>query len=47
MAREDLGNRAQEYARLNNLTIGEQLGYGDHGIVFAAKFQAKSGQCAV
>jgi hypothetical protein len=40
MARADLLRRVQDYAGRSNLVVGEQLGYGMHGIVFAARFQA-------
>ena len=39
MGRTDLLRRAQDYARRTNLLVDEQLGYGVHGIVFAAKNQ--------
>jgi hypothetical protein len=47
MSRTDLLRRVEEYAHRNNLAVGEQLGYGVHGIVFAAKYQTKGGQVAV
>jgi hypothetical protein len=43
----DLHQRAREYAHRNNLLIGERLGSGVHGIVFAVKHQTKSGRFAL
>ena len=47
MGRTDLQLRVQEYARRKSLVVGEQLGYGVHGIVFTAKYQTKGGQVAL
>jgi hypothetical protein len=47
MSRTGLLRRVQDYAQGNNLLLGEQLGYGLHGIVFTAKYQTKGGQCAL
>jgi hypothetical protein len=47
MDRTDLLRRIQEYADRHGLTIGEQLGYGVHGIVFAARCQTESGRIAL
>src|SRR6185295_16724799 len=47
MNRVDLQRRAQEYADSKQLIIAEQLGYGLHGIVFAANYQTKAARCAI
>jgi hypothetical protein len=47
MARADLVRRAQEYAGCKGLALGQQLGSGVHGIVYAAAYQAESGRSAV
>ena len=36
---DELLIRAQDYAQRNHLALGEQLGFGIHGIVFAIKSQ--------
>jgi|GEM_PF-3683549 len=38
--KDELRDRAQEYARQNGLALGDELGAGVHGIVFL--FQAYS-----
>src|SRR6516164_1334851 len=38
---------AQEYAKRNRVLLGEQLGYGIHGIVLAGKRQDKGGKVAI
>ena len=44
MARKDeLVSRAQEYAQRNALTLGDELGFGVHGIVLSAESQIKTG----
>jgi hypothetical protein len=43
----ELIRRAQEYCNRNKLVLGKQLGFGVHGIVFAAKNQAQGGQSAI
>src|SRR5713226_5064562 len=44
MARKDeLVRRAEEYAQQNDLRLGEQLGFGVHGIVLSAQCQVKTG----
>jgi hypothetical protein len=47
MGRTDLHRRIDAYAHRNYLDVGEQLGYGVHGIVFAAKYQTKGGRIAL
>src|SRR5438552_53360 len=47
MSRADLHRRVQDYARQHRLELGEHLGFGVHGIVFAAKYQTKGGRCAL
>lgn len=47
MDRADLHRRVQDYAHTNHLLIGAQLGYGVHGIVFAAEYQTKGGRVAL
>jgi hypothetical protein len=47
MGRTDLHRRLQEDAHRNDLVVGEQLGYGLHGIVFAVKHPTKGGRFAV
>ncbi|MCI0642412.1 MAG: hypothetical protein L0Y72_02600 [Gemmataceae bacterium] len=45
--REELVRRAIQYAQSNNLTLGEQLGFGVHGIVYALKSEPGAGQPAI
>lgn len=40
--KEELSRRAREYAQRYQLTIGEELGFGVHGIVFAVESQTKT-----
>lgn len=40
---DDLDNLAERYAALRGITLRERLGYGIHGIVFAAEDNAKPG----
>ena len=47
MDRTDLHRRIRDFAHRNKLVIGEQLGHGMHGIVFAANYQTKAGRCAL
>lgn len=47
MGRTDLLRRVQDYAQRRGLALGEQLGSGVHGIVFAAEFQAEAVQAAL
>jgi hypothetical protein len=47
MSRSELVRRAQEYCHRTGLVIGEQLGFGVHGIVLAAQNQSKGGPSAV
>ena len=44
---EDLESLAQQYALKRNVMLGERLGFGIHGIVFAAQDKAKPGFFAV
>jgi hypothetical protein len=45
--RTELTRRAQEYCQRTGLVIGEQLGAGVHGIVFAAENQTEVGRSAI
>lgn len=45
--REEIVRRAIQYAQSNNLTLGEQLGFGVHGIVYALKSEPGAGQPAI
>jgi hypothetical protein len=45
--REDLTRRAEEFAKRHGLTLGDQLGHGVHGIVFAAEIQPEKSGLAV
>jgi hypothetical protein len=47
MSRTELVRRAQEYCQRNGLSLGEQLGFGVHGIVFATESQTKGGPTAI
>jgi hypothetical protein len=48
MARQDeLLRRAQEYAQRNGLSLGDELGFGVHGIVLSAECQTKAGEPSV
>jgi hypothetical protein len=47
MVGADLLRRAHDYAQGRGLVLGERLGSGAHGIVFAAKYQSKSGRIAM
>jgi hypothetical protein len=47
MPRTDLLRRVQEFAVRHGLVLGETLGYGMHGIVFAAKNQTAGEPLAV
>ena len=44
---EDLKTLAQQYAFKRNIKLGERLGFGVHGIVFAAQHKTKPGFFAV
>ncbi|MEX2172206.1 MAG: hypothetical protein WD851_22995 [Pirellulales bacterium] len=44
---EELIRRACAYADRHQLTLGEQLGYGLHGIVFLVENQTKPGRSAI
>jgi len=44
---EDLDNLAQRYALKRNINLGERLGFGVHGTVFAAQDNTKPGFFAV
>jgi hypothetical protein len=44
---EDLESHAQRYALRRNIKLGERLGFGIHGIVFAAEDNTKPGFFAV
>ena len=44
---EELLRRADQYAQRNQLVLGEQLGFGVHGIVFVAESQTEPGRSAV
>ncbi len=44
---EELDNLARRYALTRRITLGEPLGFGVHGIVFAAQDNAKPGFLAV
>jgi len=37
---DELLRRSREYAQQHGLILGEQLGYGMHGIVFVAESQS-------
>ncbi len=47
MGRTDLLRRVQDHAQRKGLVIHEQLGYGMHGIVFAAKYQTAGERLAL
>jgi hypothetical protein len=47
MDRPDLFARAQAYANQKGLALGDQLGFGVHGIVFKAKNNLDQGRSAV
>lgn len=47
MHRPQLVQRAHEYCRIHALAIRRQLGFGVHGIVFAAESQNDSGRSAI
>jgi hypothetical protein len=47
MNRNDLLRRVQEYASQQSLVLGQRLGDGMHGIVFAASHQTKQGGYAL
>jgi hypothetical protein len=47
MDKPDLLRSCGEFASLNGLTLGEQLGAGVQGIVFGAKSQAEEGRFAL
>jgi hypothetical protein len=40
---EELDNLARRYALTRRITLGERLGFGIHGIVFAAQDNARNG----
>ena len=44
---EELDNLARRYELTRRITLGERLGFGIHGIVFAAQDNAKPGFLAV
>ena len=44
---EELDNLARRYALTRRITLGEPLGFGIHGIVFAAQDNAKPGFLAI
>jgi hypothetical protein len=45
--RSELFRRAQTYARRYQLALGDQLGSGAHGTVFAVESQIKPGHAAL
>jgi len=45
--KEELLHRAALYAQRHGLTLGEQLGFGVHGIVFVVESQTKPGASAI
>ena len=47
MEKTILIQRVQTYAERKGLTLGDQLGFGVHGIVFSAKNQTKNGRAAI
>jgi hypothetical protein len=47
MTKSELLDRAQKYARRNALVIGEQLGFGIHGIVFVTESHQQAGRSAI
>ena len=47
MDRTDLIRRIGQYADNKNLVLGELLGAGIHGSVFAAEYQTQGGQSAI
>lgn len=42
--KEELVRRAREYTKRNGLVLGDELGFGVHGIVFATESQPKEGE---
>jgi hypothetical protein len=42
--KDELVRRGREYARRHDLVLGEELGFGVHGIVFVAESQPKKGR---
>src|ERR1700730_12259198 len=44
---DELVRRAEEFARRSGLVLGQQLGFGIHGIVFATESQPGRGPSAV
>ena len=47
MGDEEVMRRADDFARRHGLKLGEQFGYGVHGIVLAAESQSEPGRSAV
>ncbi len=47
MPKNELVRRAHQYADQNGLTVGEQLGFGVHGIVFVVQSQRQPGFSAI
>jgi len=45
--KEELVRRADLYAQKHGLVLGEQLGFGVHGIVFVAASKSKPGRAAI
>jgi hypothetical protein len=45
--REEIVRRGREYAERNRVNLGEELGFGVHGIVFVAESQTEPGEPAV
>ncbi len=45
--KSELLRRAEVYCRREGLFLGEQLGYGVHGIVFTVEYQSKGGREAI
>jgi hypothetical protein len=46
-AKEELIRRADSYAQKHGLVLGDQLGFGVHGIVFVAASKTKPGRVAI
>ncbi len=47
MSRPELVRRAKEYSDRKGVLLGEQLGFGVHGIVFTIKNQTETGRNAI
>jgi len=47
MTKLELVRRAEEYAQRNALVVGEQLGFGVHGIVLVTESHERAGRSAI